>query len=383
MSGTQQFRPSKVTVEYFRPSRASIQEYSDFLADADTIAALTASVRPELLAAASTTSSSSTTTINTATATLPPNHQLQYQGRSSTPSYPRPLSTHQPRSPPAKQQRTRASLQKPNPSRLIIESKPIVQIVDRHTDPFTMAAATSPPPRPSRANTATLNDLYSTSHSHALPHSQPQTPQDRALRRLSAPSAQQDSYFNDVHSQDIQPTPDYPLSAGHTYHHHQGPRSRSGTTSVPKASNQTSQNKKGGMLSFMSFMSNNKRLEISTPFDPVHLTHVGFNASTGEFTGLPKEWQQLLQDSGISKQDQEKHPKEVMEIVKFYQGQVQQENSVWDKMGGIKAKEPSNQYTEGYQNQVRFLSLPGFSMRIDCSSPAIPFLCFFFSSGDG
>ncbi|KAH8108875.1 hypothetical protein DFH11DRAFT_1630934, partial [Phellopilus nigrolimitatus] len=43
-------------------------------------------------------------------------------------------------------------------------------------------------------------------------------------------------------------------------------------------------------------MSSAKKPEISTPYDPVHLTHVGFNASTGEFTGLPREWQQLLQD---------------------------------------------------------------------------------------
>jgi p21-activated kinase 1 len=216
-----------------------------------------------------------------------------------------------------------------------------------------MAAATSPPPRPSRANTATLNDLYPSTHTHAHAHSQPQTPnQDRQLRRLSAPSAQQDSYFNDIHTQDA--SPDYPLSASHI-HHHQGTRSRSGTTSgTSKFSNQTSSSqKKGGMLSFMSFMSNNKRLEISTPYDPVHLTHVGFNASTGEFTGLPREWQQLLQDSGISKQDQERHPKEVMEIVKFYQGQAN-ENSVWEKMGKLKSL-PSGAagYEEGFQNPVR------------------------------
>jgi hypothetical protein len=27
-----------------------------------------------------------------------------------------------------------------------------------------------------------------------------------------------------------------------------------------------------------------KKIEISTPYDPVHLTHVGFNSHTGEFT---------------------------------------------------------------------------------------------------
>ncbi|ETW79183.1 kinase-like protein [Heterobasidion irregulare TC 32-1] len=100
-----------------------------------------------------------------------------------------------------------------------------------------------------------------------------------------------------------------------------GNRSRSGTATKGKK----------GMLGFMSdFLNSSKRPEISTPYDPVHLTHVGFNSSTGEFTGLPKEWQQLLQDSGISKLDQEKNPLAVMEIVKFYQ---EGGGDVWDKMG--------------------------------------------------
>ena len=74
------------------------------------------------------------------------------------------------------------------------------------------------------------------------------------------------------------------------------------------------------MLEFITnLLNSNKRLEVSTPYDPVHLTHVSFNSSTGEFTGLPKEWQQLLQDSGISKSDQEKNLLAVMEVVKFYQ----------------------------------------------------------------
>ncbi|KIO30595.1 hypothetical protein M407DRAFT_42889, partial [Tulasnella calospora MUT 4182] len=62
-----------------------------------------------------------------------------------------------------------------------------------------------------------------------------------------------------------------------------------------------------------------KRPEISTPYDPVRLAHVDLDPYTGEFTGLPKEWQQVLQESGISRQDQEKNPQAVVEIFKFYQ----------------------------------------------------------------
>jgi len=72
------------------------------------------------------------------------------------------------------------------------------------------------------------------------------------------------------------------------------------------------------MLEFMADHLNlNKQPEVSTPYDPIHRTHVGFNLSTREFTGLPKEWQQLLQDSGISKSNQEKNPLAVMEVVKY------------------------------------------------------------------
>ena len=98
---------------------------------------------------------------------------------------------------------------------------------------------------------------------------------------------------------------------------------------------------KKGMLGFMTdFLNSNRRPEISTPYDPVHLTHVGFNSSTGEFTGLPKEWQQLLQDIGNSKSDQEKNPLAVMEVVESYQ---EGGGDVWDKMGHAPTSRVSHQ----------------------------------------
>jgi p21-activated kinase 1 len=40
----------------------------------------------------------------------------------------------------------------------------------------------------------------------------------------------------------------------------------------------------------------------------VHVTHVGFNPQTGEFTGMPREWHVLLQQSGITKTEQRQNP---------------------------------------------------------------------------
>jgi hypothetical protein len=51
-----------------------------------------------------------------------------------------------------------------------------------------------------------------------------------------------------------------------------------------------------------------KEMEISGPYNAKHVTHVGFDASTGEFTGLPQEWQTLIQHSGITKVEQYQNP---------------------------------------------------------------------------
>jgi hypothetical protein len=76
---------------------------------------------------------------------------------------------------------------------------------------------------------------------------------------------------------------------------------------------------------FVDFLSNNNNnsnfsssnssnyshsppMDISTPYNTVHVTHVGFDSSSGEFTGLPKEWQIMLTQSGITRQEQEKNP---------------------------------------------------------------------------
>ena len=77
--------------------------------------------------------------------------------------------------------------------------------------------------------------------------------------------------------------------------------------------------KKGMVGILIDFLKSHKRPEISGAYDPVHITHVSFDPSTGEFTGLPKEWEQILQDTGTSKSGQEKNPLGVIEIVKSCQ----------------------------------------------------------------
>ena len=43
------------------------------------------------------------------------------------------------------------------------------------------------------------------------------------------------------------------------------------------------------LITFLDFLIPSQRPEFSIPYAPVHLMHVGFNSSTGEFTAMPKE----------------------------------------------------------------------------------------------
>ncbi|CCK68330.1 STE20 family serine/threonine-protein kinase KNAG_0A06750 [Huiozyma naganishii CBS 8797] len=60
-------------------------------------------------------------------------------------------------------------------------------------------------------------------------------------------------------------------------------------------------------------------LSISTPYNPQHIHHVGFDSTSGQYIGLPPEWEQLLASSGISKLEQDKNMGTVLDIVQFYQ----------------------------------------------------------------
>ena len=57
---------------------------------------------------------------------------------------------------------------------------------------------------------------------------------------------------------------------------------------------------------------------VSNPTNFSHAIHVGFDASTGEFTGLPPEWSRLLNSSAITKEDYERNPQAVFEVLDFY-----------------------------------------------------------------
>ncbi|KAH8895031.1 Pkinase-domain-containing protein [Thozetella sp. PMI_491] len=57
---------------------------------------------------------------------------------------------------------------------------------------------------------------------------------------------------------------------------------------------------------------------VSNPTNFSHAVHVGFDPSTGEFVGLPPEWSKLLNSSAITKEDYERNPQAVFEVLDFY-----------------------------------------------------------------
>ncbi|KAI9712879.1 MAG: hypothetical protein M1812_006748 [Candelaria pacifica] len=57
---------------------------------------------------------------------------------------------------------------------------------------------------------------------------------------------------------------------------------------------------------------------VSNPTNFAHKVHVGFDNQTGGFTGLPPEWERLLQSSAITDDDFERNPTAVREVLDFY-----------------------------------------------------------------
>lgn len=113
--------------------------------------------------------------------------------------------------------------------------------------------------------------------------------------------------------------------------------------------------------------SYNKEMEISGPYNAVHVTHVGFNATTGEFTGLPEEWQTLLQHSGISKREQVQNPQAVLDVIGFYQETHDHpQDAVWHKFEKAYAyHHDEDDVSSSPIGSPRIRASPGPEVRVD------------------
>ncbi|KAK4946236.1 Protein kinase [Elasticomyces elasticus] len=60
---------------------------------------------------------------------------------------------------------------------------------------------------------------------------------------------------------------------------------------------------------------------VSNPTNFSHRIHVGFDPQTGGFVGLPQEWEKLLNNSAITRDDYKKNPQAVIEVLQFVSDQ--------------------------------------------------------------
>lgn len=100
--------------------------------------------------------------------------------------------------------------------------------------------------------------------------------------------------------------------------------------------------KKSGFSGLMStLVGSQKKPVISAPENPVHVTHVGYDSSTGQFTGLPKEWQRLINESGIPENARRENPQMIADIVTFYKETTERphEDQVLEKFHDVRAPE--------------------------------------------
>ncbi|RMZ92400.1 hypothetical protein DV736_g374, partial [Chaetothyriales sp. CBS 134916] len=126
------------------------------------------------------------------------------------------------------------------------------------------------------------------------------------------------------------------------------PRSENGTRSPQRLSGDPQPTrpslgmyKKSGFSSFVSSMLGSPRtIKISAPENPLHMIHVGYDNDTGQFTGLPQDWQRMLADNGISKNEQEQNPEMMMNIVETYKSNMgDKDEGVWHKFDHSKVSQ--------------------------------------------
>ena len=100
-----------------------------------------------------------------------------------------------------------------------------------------------------------------------------------------------------------------------------------------KDHSQSGLNGSGGGFTGFHYGKNSEKPVISPPTNFEHTLHVGFDPSTGEFTGMPKNWYSLLKNSNISKTEQKKNPQAVIEVLKWYESKDKDKGFKYMTMG--------------------------------------------------
>ncbi|KAK0742290.1 hypothetical protein B0T21DRAFT_409116 [Apiosordaria backusii] len=175
----------------------------------------------------------------------------------------------------------------------------------------TTAAATSHHPSSYNYNNNTAKG--STSPPRSTPHSLSQANSDARVMGNSPPPLRQSASFSATEASSLNEK----ASGSSKTESSTGPKRYSDETKETKMPSVL--RKKSGFSGFMnSLVGSPKKPLISAPENPVHVTHVGYDSTTGQFTGLPKEWQRLINESGITEKDTREHPQILVDVLTFY-----------------------------------------------------------------
>ncbi|XP_028904198.1 serine/threonine-protein kinase PAK 1 [Ornithorhynchus anatinus] len=104
-----------------------------------------------------------------------------------------------------------------------------------------------------------------------------------------------------------------------------------------------------------------ERPEISLPSDFEHTIHVGFDAVTGEFTGMPEQWARLLQTSNITKLEQKKNPQAVLDVLEFYNAKKASNSQKYMSFTDKSAEEYSSSSSLNVKNMSETPTIPAVS----------------------
>ncbi|RIA98708.1 kinase-like domain-containing protein [Glomus cerebriforme] len=88
---------------------------------------------------------------------------------------------------------------------------------------------------------------------------------------------------------------------------------------------------------------------VSNPTNFVHNVHVGFDPVSGLFTGMPEQWTKLLTASAITKEDYEKDPQAVYEVLEFYtenQKRDGYEDGIMGPIPGFPGQQDDNKWAD-------------------------------------
>ncbi|KAJ8097359.1 hypothetical protein POJ06DRAFT_261167 [Lipomyces tetrasporus] len=223
-----------------------------------------------------------------------------------------------------------------------LQPPPEIKLIEQSVIPPNHSLTSTSSRSLSVATTSSVNSIASLSTSQqtvSSPHTENSELSSTTFPTPPLPSPVPASASSEVRT----PTPStptlaHPETSGSTNVHRQGStsssRRSSGRTEI--GGGRSVKYKFNNFVSSIKGSKSGKINEISDPYNLKHVTHVGYNLQTREFTGLPPEWQRALEAGGISRAEQKNNPQTMIDIVAFISDSMSKEDDVWKKFDHVR-----------------------------------------------